>query len=49
MHKEKALVIVHPDHCHPGCVEAVGVLVAREGVGVEGAEDVAHAGAGDHL
>ena len=33
----------------PGRVDAVCVLVAREGVGVEGPEDVTDPGAGDSL
>lgn len=46
---EEALVVVHPSLGHTCSVEAVGVLVARERVGVEGAEDVAHSGARDGL
>ena len=40
MHVEKPLVLLHPDLDGAGRVDPVGVLVAREGVGVEGAEDV---------
>ena len=44
MHVEESLVLLHPDLDGAGCVDPVGVLVAGEGVGVEGAEDVADLG-----
>ena len=49
MHVEEPLEVLHPDLDGPGGVDAVRVLVAGEGVGVEAAEDVAHPAAGDRL
>lgn len=42
VHEEEPLVVVHPHVGQSGCVDTVGVLVVREGVGVELPEDVAH-------
>ena len=49
VHVEKSLVLIHPDLDSPGSVDAVGVLVPWEAVGVEGAEDVPDPAAGDRL
>ena len=49
VHVEEPLEVLHPDLDGPGGVDAVRVLVAGEGVGVEAAEDVAHPAAGDGL
>lgn len=42
VHEEQTLVVVHPDVGHACRVDAVRVLVVREGVRVEVAEYVAH-------
>lgn len=49
VHVEQSLVVIHPDLHRPGRVDAVCVLVAGEGVGVEGAEDVTDSGARNSL
>ena len=49
VHVEEPLEVLHPDLDRPGGVDAVRVLVAGEGVGVEAAEDVAHPAAGHYL
>ena len=49
MHVEESLVLLQP-HLHRPCgVDAVGVLVPREAVRVEGPEDVTDSAAGDGL
>ena len=49
MHVEEPLVFLHPDLDSPGGVDAVGILVAGEGVRVEAPEDVPHPAAWDGL
>ena len=49
VHVEEPLVAVHPHLRQAGRIDAVGVLVARERVGVERTEDVPHPGARDGL
>lgn len=40
---KQTLVVIHPCLSHACCVETMGVLIAWEGVWMEGTEYVAHA------